>query len=121
MGYERTVGDKYMSEIYYTIEAETNNGCKQSYEIYTDNIMSALTDIHIDIFNTKELRISQKQKKTCYNIADANPIDEFMCSSCGFATNTINRIIVDADDGSVNEFEYSFNYCPNCGAEVVNK
>lgn len=110
-----------MSRMYYTIEVENTNGYKQSYEVYAKNIMTALSEINIDIFNTKELHISQKQKKTCYNIADANPTDEFMCSSCGFTTNTINRIIVDPDDGRANEFEYSFNYCPNCGAEVVNE
>lgn len=59
-------------------------------------------------------------RKTCKNITDKNPVDEFVCSSCGFIIDDFSRVKVD-DDGEVFHYEYEIKYCPNCGAKVEDE
>lgn len=48
------------------------------------------------------------------NITNMNPVDEFICSECGFRAQDIERY--DAEDDVCIEFEVK--YCPNCGAKM---
>lgn len=57
--------------------------------------------------------------KTCKNESDNNPVDEFICSECGFMTEDFSEKRIDEDDGDVTYHEFEFRYCPNCGAKVV--
>lgn len=52
-------------------------------------------------------------------IEDLNPVDGVVCKECGMAYRVTK---LDVDDGyliSEDEFECVPNYCPRCGAEVV--
>lgn len=57
--------------------------------------------------------------KTCKNISEQNPVDEFICSECGFMLEDFSEKRVDEDDGDVTYHEFEMKYCPNCGARVV--
>ena len=57
-------------------------------------------------------------EKTCKNMSDKNPVDEFVCSKCGFMTDDFHRLVIDEDDGEHIYYEYEIKYCPNCGAKV---
>ena len=59
--------------------------------------------------------------KTCKNESDNNPVDEFICSKCGFMTEDFSEKRIDEDDGDVTYHEFEFRYCPNCGAKVVEE
>lgn len=59
--------------------------------------------------------------KTCKNASDNNPVDEFICSECGFMTEDFSEKRIDEDDGDVTYHEFEFRYCPNCGAKVVEE
>lgn len=59
--------------------------------------------------------------KTCKNESDNNPVDEFICSECGFITEDFSEKRIDEDDGDVTYHEFEFRYCPNCGAKVVEE
>lgn len=59
--------------------------------------------------------------KTCKNASDNNPVDEFICSECGFITEDFSEKRIDEDDGDVTYHEFEFRYCPNCGAKVVEE
>lgn len=52
------------------------------------------------------------------NVTAMNPVDEFICSECGFDCVDYNEVAYDED----REYEYfqecEFNYCPHCGAEI---
>lgn len=54
-------------------------------------------------------------RNTCHNIAEENPVDEFVCSKCGI--HLYDWIRVRDED----YYEYEFKYCPNCGAKVVEE
>lgn len=62
--------------------------------------------------------------KTCKNLTKGNPVDEFVCSKCGFMTEGFSRIEIDTDleDGEYYEnktyHEFEIKYCPNCGKKV---
>ena len=63
--------------------------------------------------------------KICKNLTKENPVDEFICSECGFMTDDFSRTEIDEDidDGIWYEDrtrrEFEIKYCPNCGAKVV--
>ena len=78
-------------------------------------IMSRLAELE-DKIESGELC----DRKTCKNITDKNPVDEFVCSSCEFIIDDFSRVKVD-DDGEVFHYEYEIKYCPNCGAKVEDE
>ena len=65
--------------------------------------------------------------KTCKNLTKENPVDEFICSGCGFMTEDFFRLEIDEDfeEGIYyeerNHHEFEIKYCPNCGAKVVKE
>ena len=53
------------------------------------------------------------------NITQKHPVDEFICSECGFITRECCRYKIDEDaDGDESMLEFEFRYCPCCGAKM---
>ena len=44
--------------------------------------------------------------------------DQFVCSECGIELQDWHRVERDIDDGDITYHEYTFRYCPNCGAII---
>lgn len=44
--------------------------------------------------------------------------DQFVCSNCGIELQDWTRVERDLDDGEITHYEYTFRYCPNCGAKM---
>lgn len=59
--------------------------------------------------------------KTCKNLSEYNPVDEFICSECGFAMVDFCRMEIDEEEGDKTYHEFEIKYCPNCGAKVVEE
>ena len=54
-----------------------------------------------------------------YNATNMNPVDEFICSVCGFGCVDYTEIVIDNDnDDDISDRECEFNYCPHCGAKM---
>lgn len=51
------------------------------------------------------------------NIGTLAGCDEFICSQCGIHLEDWVRMELE-DDGDYTEYEYVFNFCPNCGADI---
>ena len=54
------------------------------------------------------------------NIAEAHPVDEFVCSNCGICLMEWCRVVIDEESGDEFYYEYEFKHCPECGMEVTN-
>ena len=70
-----------------------------------------------------EKRISLGRiKHTATNIADAHPVDEFKCSSCGVHLKDWTEVYFDIEDpdDEINR-EYVMKYCPECGHQIVEE
>ena len=56
--------------------------------------------------------------KKCHNVSpDYAERDQFVCSNCGIELQDWCRVERD-EDGDITYHEYTFNYCPNCGAKL---
>lgn len=55
------------------------------------------------------------------NNEDYAECDQFVCSNCGIELQDWHRVECDEDDGEVSYHEYTFKYCPNCGAKMENE
>lgn len=53
-----------------------------------------------------------------YNATDEHPVDEFVCSVCGFACEDFTEIVTDEDRDDTWHQECEFDYCPHCGAKM---
>lgn len=53
-----------------------------------------------------------------HNTTRFNPVDEFICSECGFMCVDYSEMKYDEDGEYVYFCEYEFNYCPHCGAKM---
>jgi hypothetical protein len=49
------------------------------------------------------------------NVTQMNPVDEFICSECGFTTRDMGGY--DAEDDVC--YEFCPHFCPNCGAAIL--
>lgn len=58
------------------------------------------------------------EQKTCKNISEKNPVDEFICSECGFHYEDVSETREDEDGEYSYKVEFVTKYCPNCGAKV---
>lgn len=61
---------------------------------------------------------TRKSMETCRNLSEWHDADEFICSKCGIILNGYAEVVYN-DDGSTDVFEFACEYCPNCGAKVV--
>lgn len=61
-----------------------------------------------------------RQLIECTNDSRCHPVDEFICSNCGFITRDCCRYEIDedADPPDENCYEFEFKYCPRCGSKV---
>lgn len=55
------------------------------------------------------------------NNEDYAECDQFVCSNCGIELQDWHRVERDEDDGEVSYHEYTFKFCPNCGAEMESE
>ena len=74
------------------------------------------------------LAISQSQianaptvnSRICTNIAaDYEDVDQFVCSKCGIELQDWHSV-ERCDDGEIIFHDYTFRYCPHCGAKIKN-
>ena len=71
-------------------------------------------------FDVIEELPSVSTEKTGHNCnEDYADCDQFVCSECGVELQDWNRIERDEDDGEISYHEYTFNYCPSCGAKMA--
>lgn len=66
-----------------------------------------------DIYNAGYRKQSEGE-----NITENHPVDEFICSECGFITRDCCRYEIDEDDGDEICYEFAFKFCPRCGAKM---
>lgn len=52
------------------------------------------------------------------NITEMHPVDEFVCSECGFMLCDFTEIRIDEDTHYNSYHECYIKYCPNCGAKM---
>ena len=48
------------------------------------------------------------------NETEMNPVDEFICSECGFASRDMSGYDIEEDC----YYEFNPHFCPNCGAKM---
>ena len=53
-----------------------------------------------------------------HNATSMHPVDEFVCSVCGFICNDYIEAVYDEDGDYTYYRECEFKYCPNCGAKM---
>ena len=53
-----------------------------------------------------------------YNKTSMHPVDEFLCSECGFCCADYTETKYDEDGDYTYSCECEFEYCPNCGAKM---
>ena len=58
------------------------------------------------------------ERKHGSNITKNHPVDEFVCSECGFITRECHRIEIDEEYGDETCFEFEYRFCPRCGADM---
>lgn len=58
----------------------------------------------------------------CFNEAEEADCDHFVCSHCGIDLSGWTQITEELkEDCPGDGMEYVFQYCPNCGAEIVER
>lgn len=57
--------------------------------------------------------------KNCRNDSSIHPVDEFICSECGLIMRDLTEVKIDEDANDEAYYEFEFNYCPKCGAKIV--
>lgn len=87
-------------------------------DIYEKEFADALA---CEIIDKGYRKTDDEEMITCTNITQDNPVEEFVCSKCGFIMTELYSITVDDSSGKVDCYEFEIKYCPNCGAKVVEK
>lgn len=96
-------------------------GTNTSTPLSPIGINTTETDKDAEIARLTAENARLKEEKTCKNISENNPVDEFKCSKCGFMAEDFHRLVIDEDDGEHINYEYEIKYCPNCGAKVEDE
>ena len=52
------------------------------------------------------------------NLTENHPVDEFVCSECGFICEGWTEVVWDEDASDRNNRECEFYYCPKCGSKI---
>ena len=55
------------------------------------------------------------------NITQINPVDEFICSECGFMCEDLTEKVYDEEGDYFYHREYEVKYCPGCGAKIIEE
>lgn len=74
--------------------------------------------------NSWETKEKLKSANTCTHIGDIAQCDQFICSKCGIHLEDWRRLVEEEYDYGYTEmanYEYEFNFCPNCGREIVDE
>ena len=89
---------------------------KDRFEVYTNG-----SDL-IPVFRVKQMiehyGATAAKVKCGKNVTEAHPVDEFICSECGAIFRDVPLIVIDEDDGDEYYYEFTFKYCPRCGAKI---
>ena len=54
------------------------------------------------------------------NLTENHPVDEFVCSECGFICEDYTEKVYDIDGEYSYNCECEFDYCPKCGSKIDN-
>lgn len=52
------------------------------------------------------------------NITENHPVDEFVCSECGFICEGWTEVVYDPDGEYSYYCECVFDFCPKCGSKI---
>lgn len=52
------------------------------------------------------------------NITQMHPVDEFICSECGFMCEDCTEKVFNEDGDYFYTREYEYKYCPSCGSKI---
>ena len=79
------------------------------------------TGCHINSKELAEYYLKQGYIKQSYgeNVTLEHPVDEFICSDCGYVARECHRYVIDEDTGDESFYEFEFRYCPRCGMKVL--
>ncbi len=69
-----------------------------------------------DIDNTPAANV--EEVKHGHNATSMHPVDEFLCSVCGFCCADYTETKYDDDGDYTYSCECEFDYCPKCGAKM---
>ena len=106
----RALSDKYDEKMQLTpSKREYYRGAMHAY--------SAAADI-IDMTDPAQVAPERLTKETTTNEADEAHCDVFICQNCGIYLKDWAKIVLD-EDGTEYHYEYTFKFCPECGARVL--
>lgn len=77
-----------------------------------------IADNRLDIWISELPSVMPTRPNAHNNNEDYAECDQFVCSNCGIELQDWHRVERDEDDGEVSYHEYTFKFCPNCGAEM---
>lgn len=100
---------KMMSDLFREIKPGVIDGTRMACE-----------DLPIDEEKLKGKEEIPLEMQT-WNESQLDDCDEFICAKCHIHLEEWLSVDVDEDDGDKAYHEFRFNYCPNCGREVVVK
>lgn len=84
-----------------------DNTCRIK-DIHIDNVyMRSECCPIVEVSNVKEVKYGN-------NITSMNPVDEFICSECGFTCEDLSGYDKEEDI----YYEYEPKFCPECGADM---
>ena len=94
--------------------------CSEAEEWYTETNEQQCAvvsdDIYQQIANLPTADVVEV--KHGYNATKLHPVDEFICSECGFTCDGYTEAIYDEEGDYTYYCECEFNYCPKCGAKM---
>ena len=122
-GHSNYHGDTILSALYCAAEGKEIDYLKplNITEYGYKEAIKAKQELQDEIARLTAENKRLRAEKTCRNISDKNPVDEFKCSKCGFMAEDFHRLVIDEDDGEHINYEYIIKYCPNCGAKVEDE
>lgn len=89
---------------------------KREYYRGAMHAYSAAADI-IDMTDSARVVPECLAKETTTNEADTAHCDCFICQNCGIHLENWIRIVLDEDETEY-RYEYTFKFCPECGAKI---
>ena len=84
---------------------------------YSKSISEMIEDFCTELSNTRTADVAEV--KHGYNATSMNPVDEFVCSECGFICTDFRETVYDEESDYTYYRECVFDYCPKCGAKII--